>query len=387
MTGSLQLLSVAFAGSGAALGAFFAVALASRRLAQPANRHLAAFCACFAVLMAWDISIAVFDDAHGAWVFLLLPPLFYAYVRELATGGRLPPRVSAAGLLPAAVSLAWFCWQLAAGPPRAATEDFMPPAYTLSYFVVACAQLLGYCVAAQRLIRMRAGAAEDRYSTLRGVDLRWLNRVMLGAGVAVVVWLVTALVASPLFDTLGAALPLCVVLALGVLAQEQRPFQPAPSRLPEAAPERSAPPPKYAKSGLTPERLHALADVLAAFMLQEKAYLESDLTLDVLATRTDMPAHQLSQVLNQALGMSFFEYTNRLRVREAQRCLADPAFDVQGVLDIGLAAGFNSKAAYHAAFKRFSDTTPSRYRVEARAERGTPVGAVPDNGRNTSIET
>jgi len=67
--------------------------------------------------------------------------------------------------------------------------------------------------------------------------------------------------------------------------------------------------------------------------------------------------------------MSFFEYINRLRVTESQRCLADPAFDGQSILEIGLAAGFNSKAAYNAAFKRFSDTTPSQYRAQARANR------------------
>lgn len=391
MTDRLQLLNIALAGFGAALGAFFAVSLRYRQGVLPANRHLAAFCACFAALMVWDIVIALFDAEKSSWVFsaadwvfLLLAPLFYCYVRELATGLRVPPRLIVLGILPGTVSLLWFAWRLAFGAAPLAAEDFMPPAYTLLYVVVACTQLIAYCTAAWWLIRQRAAAMEQDFSSFKGVDLRWLNHVMLGAALAAGVWMATAILATPLAETLNEALPPLVVLVLGLLAQRQRPLQISHALSPAsdlaalaASPPAGSPAevltPKYAKSGLTPDRSHTLAEALQAFMAREKAFLESDLTLVELSRRCGIPAHQLSQVLNQHLGISFFEYVNRLRVAEAQRCLADPAFDAQSVLDIGLGAGFNSKAAYNAAFKRFSDSTPSQFRARARATTASVV--------------
>jgi AraC-like DNA-binding protein len=389
-----ELLALALAGCGAALGLFFAAALYASRAKQPANGFLAAFCACFAVLMVWDIVTAVFREGAPEWlnsamdwVFLLLAPLFYFYVRALTSVGGVSRRALAWSMLPAAASLVWVALRMATSSRSAssvlsAQADFMPTAYTYAYLVAAIAQLLGYCAGAFVLARAHARRAQESYSSLQGVDLRWVQALILGAGIAALAWIVSAFVKNPLAGVLNTALPPFIVLVLGVLAQRQAPLlvasaSIAPSlplvEIPQQAPSSSAlravglsAAPKYAKSGLTPERMTTLAQQLATFMAQEKAFLESDLTLDQLAARTAIAPHQLSQVFNQHMRVTFFEYINGLRVAEVKRCLSDPAFGAQSVLDIGLAAGINSKAAFNAAFKRFTGTTPSAYRAGGR---------------------
>jgi AraC-like DNA-binding protein len=75
-------------------------------------------------------------------------------------------------------------------------------------------------------------------------------------------------------------------------------------------------------------------------MESEKPWLENDLTLDELARRVGCSPHHLSQLFNERLRQTFYDYINERRVRDVQRCLADPAYDGQPVLDVALAAGW-----------------------------------------------
>jgi len=83
--------------------------------------------------------------------------------------------------------------------------------------------------------------------------------------------------------------------------------------------------------------------------------------------RASLSSHGYDQVcgamlLNEHLGESFFDYINRRRVAEVQRCLADPAYRGETVLAIATAAGFNSKASFNAVFLQRTGQTPSEYR-------------------------
>lgn len=376
MTDSLELLSLAFAGFGTALGLFFAAALFLSRVKLPANIYLAGFCACFALLLMWDIVIVLFRRAEPVWMnsamdwaFLMMAPLFYFYVRVLCISNDASQRMLGLSLLPAMLSFGWVSCQIYSAPPSLTPNtDFMPAAYTYAYFFVAIVQLIGYVAAAYLLVRTHAKRAEESFSMLQGVDLRWLRMLIVGAALAAMVWVTSIFVRGRFADALSTTLPSLIVLILGMLAQNQRPLPIAAqsiSQQPKSRELTNGSLPKYTKSGLTSERMSKLAQRLEKFMAQDKAFLESHLTLDQLASRTSISSHQLSQVFNQYLRVSFFEYINRMRVREVERCLSDRAFAGQSLLEIGLAAGFNSKAAFNAAFKRFTGTTPSAYRATA----------------------
>jgi AraC-like DNA-binding protein len=119
---------------------------------------------------------------------------------------------------------------------------------------------------------------------------------------------------------------------------------------------------KYERSALDEQKRARLLEQLEDLINREKPWLENDLTLPGLAQRAQMSPHHLSQVLNEHIGKNFFDYINELRVREVQRCLRDSRYAEAPVLEIALAAGFNSKAAFNTAFKKFTGTTPGAYR-------------------------
>lgn len=119
---------------------------------------------------------------------------------------------------------------------------------------------------------------------------------------------------------------------------------------------------RYARAKLSGERIAQLKKSLEELMNTERPYLDGNLTLTSFSNSLSATNHEVSQLLNEEMGASFFDFINRYRVQEVQRCLLDPAYATQSLLEIGLASGFNSKAAFNAAFKRFTGVTPSGWR-------------------------
>jgi len=118
---------------------------------------------------------------------------------------------------------------------------------------------------------------------------------------------------------------------------------------------------KYQKSGLDNDTAVVLFSKLLTHMDKSKPYLEPDLTIYKLAADLDVPRHHLSQVINERAQKSFFDFINSYRVEEVKKQLADTAMANRNILGIALDCGFNSKATFNTAFKKFTGMTPSAY--------------------------
>lgn len=121
-------------------------------------------------------------------------------------------------------------------------------------------------------------------------------------------------------------------------------------------------PVKYRNSGLTPEACRSLLQNLNLLMEQEKAYHDPDISLEKLANALNASKHHVSQVINEHLGASFFEYVNQLRVEEARQLLAETTRSDLHVIEVAYAVGFNNKMSFNAAFKKATGMTPTEYR-------------------------
>lgn len=117
---------------------------------------------------------------------------------------------------------------------------------------------------------------------------------------------------------------------------------------------------KYQNSSLKPADKSAYLDVLEKVMAAQKPYLMPELRLKDLAELVNIPAYQLSQLINEHYQHSFFDFINSHRVKEAQEQIRQqPKLTL---LQIAFAAGFNNKTSFGNAFKKFVGQTPSAYR-------------------------
>jgi AraC-like DNA-binding protein len=122
---------------------------------------------------------------------------------------------------------------------------------------------------------------------------------------------------------------------------------------------------KYERSKLTPERSERYLRKLLDVMETEKPYTDGDLTIQKLADSLKIPAQHLSQTINERLSQSFTEFINTYRVEEAKRQLLDSKKKHYSILAIAEEVGFNSKSAFNAVFKKYTNTTPSEFRKAA----------------------
>ena len=131
-----------------------------------------------------------------------------------------------------------------------------------------------------------------------------------------------------------------------------------------SAPEPAGPKKKYEKSALSPEVEEAVLLRLTQLLATEKPYLNSSLSLPKLAAQLGTSPHHLSQLLNDRLGLTFFDWLATQRVDEARQLLSAPATAHLKVDEIAERVGYNSPSAFHTAFKRLTSQTPAQYRVK-----------------------
>jgi AraC-like DNA-binding protein len=121
---------------------------------------------------------------------------------------------------------------------------------------------------------------------------------------------------------------------------------------------------KYSNSGLSEKEMSKILAALEKLMLTGKPFLLPDLTIDKLAAQVSCSRHHLSQVLNQQLGRSFYDYINYHRVEEAKQALLDPARADHKIASIGYDAGFNSLSAFNDVFKKYTGLSPSQFQKQ-----------------------
>lgn len=123
-------------------------------------------------------------------------------------------------------------------------------------------------------------------------------------------------------------------------------------------------PMKYEKSGLTEEKASLLLEKLEKLMTRDKLYLDPELSLQQLSIELGTTTHQTSQLLNQMIKLSFFDYVNGLRVEHFKLLVNDPHKAHLSLLGLAYESGFNSKAAFHATVKKLTGHSPSALKLK-----------------------
>lgn len=93
-------------------------------------------------------------------------------------------------------------------------------------------------------------------------------------------------------------------------------------------------------------------------------YRNPELTLTDLANQLGTNPSLLSKIINRSFGKNFNDYVNQYRVLEVKENLANPANAHLTIMSLAYDAGFNSKATFNRAFKKFTGDSPKTYQIK-----------------------
>jgi AraC-like DNA-binding protein len=124
--------------------------------------------------------------------------------------------------------------------------------------------------------------------------------------------------------------------------------------------------PRYERSGLGDPEARELLQRIEQALARDRLFARPDLTLAQLAAAAGCAPHHVSEVLNRYARLSFHDLINRRRVDDVKAQLLDPAGDRFTIEGIGVSAGFGSRSALYAAFRRFEGMTPTAFRASRR---------------------
>jgi AraC-like DNA-binding protein len=101
---------------------------------------------------------------------------------------------------------------------------------------------------------------------------------------------------------------------------------------------------------------------LRSLMSDRKIFTNPDLNLAMLAEHMELPAHQLSKLINEKFGKSFTDFVNEFRVNEFITRMSTLQYRSYSVYGLALDVGFNSKSSFNAAFKKITGKSPAQYK-------------------------
>ena len=118
--------------------------------------------------------------------------------------------------------------------------------------------------------------------------------------------------------------------------------------------------PAASRLGLSARQLSFMAQDLQTYFERQQPFLDPELDLQQVARACGYTRNQMSYLLNQVLGQSFYRYVNQARLRHVLAAMDAAATPVK-VDEMAFAAGFNSISAFYSCFRQHTGQSPKAY--------------------------
>ena len=290
-------------------------------------------------------------------LFLSGPLNYIRYFMFFYPGGKIPTLIKIQ-ILPALIIFVgetWFYFVKQAESQAVIRDVFNNPTrYAASYIILTgvIVSLIQYVM----LLRLETGFARNKPT----------REPVLISSAVMILYMVNIILIAIGFITTNRALMNFGVLFIGIAGITYLLFE---NRYPDfyQLVAREQKQERYKKSliqGLSREKIIIR---LKELMEEEKIYHQFDLKLDEVAAMLFITPHQLSEFINDCMGMNFSSYINQYRVEEAKMILVNKP--EESTLAVGFQVGFGSKQSFNTIFKHQTGTTPSEYRKTTIDER------------------
>ncbi len=109
------------------------------------------------------------------------------------------------------------------------------------------------------------------------------------------------------------------------------------------------------------EQIEELGKALERIMIEEKMYLDPNLSVYELAKKIGTHPKKVSEIVNRIYHKNFNDYVNTYRVSEVISKIQLNEHKQVTLLGLALSCGFNSKSTFNRAFKQVTSQTPVDY--------------------------
>ncbi|MEM7085620.1 MAG: AraC family transcriptional regulator [Bacteroidota bacterium] len=311
------------------------------------------------------------------WVFLwsiafdvviyLFGPLVYLYTKRLLFNEQGPIVLNRLHYLPAVIFFAVACGYLLYYTPTEYFEAYRRGELSLMFDLVLITGMLSnfyYLVRSFGLLLKFRRTEKDAFSFHQS-PVRYITFFLIAIGTIMTAWLFGYL-NTKLFDSfwtyvgydaIWIVIPMFIYM-IGYFSLKQ----PELFRITNLKEDDS---PK--KSRITEEEVQLLKGKLDSLMLNERVYLQGNLTLAEVSEKINTSTNNLSWLLNNTYQTTFYDFINGYRVKEFVRKVANEEHLQHTILALSMDVGFNSKSTFNKAFKSEMNETPSNYIKKHRA--------------------
>lgn len=115
-------------------------------------------------------------------------------------------------------------------------------------------------------------------------------------------------------------------------------------------------------NGLKNSTHNGIEKKLLELFEKEKIYTQPELNLNDISTRLNTNRTYISRIINQQFGLSFCDFTNKYRIEEACKILADPEKNHLGMKEVSVRAGFAGESSFYRIFNKEKGMAPGEWR-------------------------
>ncbi len=229
-----------------------------------------------------------------------------------------------------------------------------------------------YILLSLRIIKRFRMILPNIYSTVNSMDLKWLSSILFGGIALILIGAVTmlmdrfTLVKIPQYGGmyLNIIYSACIIL-LGYFGfRHTSIFLPSNLQFDHPGIEKSGQggrviniPSRTKNDDLAALDYRSLLELVES----SRPYADPNLTLSALANQMGVSENRLSHIINSRSGRNFFEFINGFRIEMVISRMKNGEHMKSTLLGLAYDSGFNSKASFNRAFKKFTGITPSEY--------------------------
>jgi AraC-like DNA-binding protein len=224
--------------------------------------------------------------------------------------------------------------------------------------------MLSYNICVLFLLRQHRNKIKQYHSLTAGIDLKWLN-VLTIASLSVSLVNVMLFNLNNVFQFAGHfqltaithIFAVVYILFIGYYGLQQKDI--FINYIASDTDESMIEFPNEALGNNTDGEDSLFLKTLLDFMEHQQPFLDPEINLANLSHRMKVKPEYLSAVINSTLNQNFFDFVNRYRVKEFKRRAINLQKTNYSILGIAYDCGFNSKASFYRAFKKFEKQSPS----------------------------